>query len=263
MFPLNYFDNVRNIINQRRKLTRAMDAWDKPFADFCIQNSIEPISDEEFAPICSFWKRYTPIPLKRDFYSIIKASEQYKNSQHHIVDFHYIPDSVVFSYLTPKLNPISVAKLYANKGLYGVIFENVNRPYEFIRVCNGVVLDNSNHIRSIGDLVNQVADYGLPIVAKKSVDTSGGKSVKILNKYSIDDVRSLVNEYQNDFVVQKLVEQSDKTARMNEASLNTFRITTLLLNGKVSVLSGDFRCGAKGSFLDNTHSGGGVYWSSS
>ena len=69
-------------------------------------------------------------------------------------------------------------------------------------------------------------------------------------------MRSIINSYGSDCIVQKAIEQSPVTARFNETSLNTFRITTLLLNGQVSVLTRMMRCGAKGSIVDNVSSGG-------
>ena len=47
------------------------------------------------------------------------------------------------------------------------------------------------------------------------------------------------------------------TAYFNQSSLNTFRISTLLLNGKFSVCTSMMRFGSSGSVVDNVGAGGG------
>lgn len=52
------------------------------------------------------------------------------------------------------------------------------------------------------------------------------------------------------------MEQSEKTARFNPSSLNTFRVSTLNINGVVSVCSVIFRCGRGHVDVDNVGAGG-------
>ena len=44
----------------------------------------------------------------------------------------------------------------------------------------------------------------------------------------------LLSEYGRDYVIQKVVEQHSTLANLNPTSLNTCRVTTIYLNGKIS-----------------------------
>lgn len=60
------------------------------------------------------------------------------------------------------------------------------------------------------------------------------------------------------YIVQGVVEQHPALKAFNPTSLNTMRITSLYLNGKVSIISSIFRFGSPGSVVDNTGAGGFV-----
>ncbi|MCQ2284928.1 MAG: hypothetical protein MJZ57_08515 [Bacteroidales bacterium] len=98
------------------------------------------------------------------------------------------------------------------------------------------------------------------MVGKIAMGTGGGKGVQ---KFYAEDItfdnknfRDLMQ--QHDVVFQKVLRQNDFLNQFNADSVNTFRIVTLNLNGKCSVLTAVFRMGAKGSFVDNLTSGGGM-----
>ena len=61
-----------------------------------------------------------------------------------------------------------------------------------------------------------------------------------------------------DLIIQELLYQSDFMASFNPDSVNTFRLLTLNINERCTVLSSFVRMGAKGSFVDNLCSGGGA-----
>ena len=69
-------------------------------------------------------------------------------------------------------------------------------------------------------------------------------------------VSSILESRKRDFVIQECVEQNVDMARFNPSSINTFRITTLYLNGVFSVLSIILRFGKQGMTVDNWGSGG-------
>ena len=217
---------------------------------FCNDNNIAPISLDSYKEICNFWKPIVGYNIKPYYYSMLNC-------------FHFeyplyqaVNEAIMFPGIMRKLNPIEPSKVLANKNLYGILFKDINRPTEFLRNCNGVLLDNDNRLISLSEGIDNIISYGEDIIIKPTVDTSGGHGVKIISNYNREILNDIVKSYGVNYVIQALVKQSAQTKKFNPTSLNTFRIITLLLNGKVTVLSSIFRCGGKNAVVDNASSGG-------
>ena len=58
------------------------------------------------------------------------------------------------------------------------------------------------------------------------------------------------------YIIEEYHNQSGWLHKVNPSSLNTIRVCTLSINGKVDVIFSYLRVGVKGSFVDNIHSGG-------
>lgn len=170
--------------------------------------------------------------------------------------YQYVSESIIYPNIIRKLNPIEPTVCLSDKTLYGSLFSDVKRPYEYFRVRNGICLNGVNKRVNKEEAINSVLEDSLPIVIKKAVDTYGGKGVEVLKTYDKSRLTKELADYNDNYVVQRVLSQSDQISRFNESSLNTFRILTLSLNGEISVLSQILRCGSKGSFVDNASSGG-------
>lgn len=93
-------------------------------------------------------------------------------------------------------------------------------------------------------------------VCKVALGSGGGRGVVKVNNNDKIDWSNLLNP--NDLIFQEIICQHECLSQFNEDSVNTFRLLTLNLYGECSVLSSFLRMGAKGSFVDNLCSGGGV-----
>lgn len=65
------------------------------------------------------------------------------------------------------------------------------------------------------------------------------------------DYVNLFDKFGADFICQEVVKQSEQTAVFNTSSLNTFRISTLNINGRCTAENFLFRHGREGGFCDN------------
>ena len=61
---------------------------------------------------------------------------------------------------------------------------------------------------------------------------------------------------ENQLLIEERIEVCREIAEFHPQSLNTIRVVTMSGHGKAEVLGALLRMGAKGSFVDNTHSGG-------
>lgn len=109
-------------------------------------------------------------------------------------------------------------------------------------------------------LVDDLFDscLGHTIIIKDSRDSSGGKGIKKMGVSSStkEVFLSELEGRKQDFVIQECIRQNEEMSSFNPTSINTFRITTLYLNGRYSVLNINLRMGKDGSTVDNWGAGG-------
>lgn len=160
------------------------------------------------------------------------------------------------------LNDYRYTKIFDNKALLGYIKTTVIRfPECYVRCISKNYYDNGMRQISIDDAV-EICSFQSELFLKPSLETSGGKGAKLLSlqNIKIDERRSIIRkeleERGNDFVVQECIRQHPVMAQFNPSSVNTLRITTLMLNGRFSICSIVLRCGKFGSIVDNWGAGG-------
>lgn len=199
----------------------------------------------------SFWKGAVGSAPDDSFYRIAKAMWGVEP------DSKFIPDDLWFTNLLPYINPLADALVLEDKSKYGFYFSDVARPRELVRRIRGWgYYDENNELITLDDAVKLVMDFARPIIVKPTVNTQQGQNVKKLATYTASDVSAILTDMGDDVTIQECVEQSDEMAALNESSLNSYRITSLFLNGRFSVLSTIIRVGGKGSVVDNVGAGG-------
>jgi hypothetical protein len=254
---MNIIDSLTNRIewkvrsfNANRNLQKLANIYDNKFNNFIIQNKVPYLPKSVTIEIKSFWGRY----INYDFGLIYHRIAALNNPEESLP--YIVSDSIMYPLLIKKLNPEYRARVLGNKGLYHTLFSDVKHPFEIVRTINGNYFDSNNKLIFKDAAINKILSYKQPIVFKKSTQSYGGLGVKIVKEYDESIIKQHFDYFQNNFVVQELLTQSEQTARFNPTSLNTFRVTTLLLNGKLTVLGVWLRCGAKGALVDNLTSGG-------
>ena len=227
-----------------------MNRVEKKVEKFCLNNHIPLLSNKEYTEIHTFWQPYIHYKVKPYYYSMLAQFN------HTYPLYQGINEAIMYNCIIRKLNPLDSSKILANKGMYATLFKDINRPCELLSNCNGLLLNKENQIVTIDEGIKDLIAYSKPFIIKPTIDSHGGRNVKIMSDYNKDSLITLLNEYKSNYVVQSLVEQSIQTKQFNATSLNTFRVLTLFLNGRISVLSCILRCGGKGSVVDNATSGG-------
>lgn len=93
----------------------------------------------------------------------------------------YVPDSLFYKYVDAKLNNWEVCKHIDDKGLYDLLFSDVDRPKTLASLSGNILLDDSYNIISIAELLDICSAYDR-IIIKPSVGSSGGKGIVFLEK---------------------------------------------------------------------------------
>lgn len=177
-------------------------------------------------------------------------------------DARYLSHEIYLPLVARKLNNYHYTKFFEDKGLLGAQqCDDLRFPYCYVRCIDGEYYDNSlqqiSKQRAVDICLNQEV-----LVWKPGKNSSGGHNVQMIvltgqnNNEKTKEVQSLFETKFRDFVIQRQLEQHEQISRFNETSINTFRITTLYLNGKASLQSCCMRMGGLGSFVDNVGSGG-------
>lgn len=200
----------------------------------------------------------------------LKSSKELEIFKHfNGFDPRYVSHYMYLPLIARKLNDYQYTKFFENKSLLGAINTNISCPLIFPKIycrrINGDFYDSDLHQISKNEAVEICANQKLLIV-KDSVDSAGGKSVaKIKLEELYNEEKKVVVEKEflerkRDFVVQECVKQSSIMAEFNEKSINTFRISTLYLNGKASICNIVLRYGKQHMHVDNWGGGRCHVW---
>lgn len=213
----------------------------------------EPLTKEEKDAVARLWGQLLPVKSYCEF-------EMFKKM--HGFDQRFLTHNIYLPIVAHLLNDYKYTKLFDDKGLLGYITPTCIRfPFCFIRGIEGCFYDDKMRQISFEEAVNICCKQD-KLFIKPSHETSGGKGTELVNLEGKSEslkrevIEKKIKSRTNDFVVQECIRQHPIMAQFNESSLNTFRVTTLCLNGEFSVCSIVVRCGKVGSSVDNWGAGG-------
>lgn len=172
-------------------------------------------------------------------------------------DAEYVPMSYAFPWLLRVLTRVDYARVFVNKCMSYNYFCNVSQPRLVGRVVNGCFFLGESLVNK-QQFVDGISRCNCDMIAKLSTGSCGGRSIQFISSHSShDEIKSVIDSYYGDFLIQERVKQHPFSAQFIPSSINTFRITTLLLNGQFSLLTAMMRFGNPGSVVDNLGAGGG------
>lgn len=183
------------------------------------------------------------------FYQMFKTLEGFNP--------YYLSDDIFFPYIIRTLNPTQYVNVQEHKGLYPVLYKDLPQPEILGLKFNGTLFNKFFEVVDdsyIFDKIKREESY----IIKPTTGSCMGRNVRKFDLHSmtLTQVKELIFSYGENFVIQGAVKQSSKTRTFNDSSLNTFRVSTLNLNGKVSVCTVNFKCGRNGAHVDNGGAGG-------
>ena len=205
------------------------------------------LTDNEARAFSSLWKPLG-IHVKPLYFKLFKTLEYY--------DPKFVPDDIFFPYILRSLNDINHALAYENKGMYQHLFQHgpLQLPRTIVTRIRGAYYNAAmqvvNRAQAL-ELLKQEDEF----IIKPTSDSCMGRNVMKVSQHE-HDLEILLQQYGDDFIAQEVIRQSSQTKCFNPTSLNTFRISTLYLNGQASLCSIIFRSGKSGAVVDNGGAGG-------
>lgn len=174
-----------------------------------------------------------------------------------------MPDDIYVRKILRVLNPMRKCYCLQNKNMYPILYPGLRKPVTLINCMDGIAVDATNQFVSESHIIGilkratqSIGGGGNLLIVKPSSDSCSGNGVAILDLQNEAHCTELISKAGANYVIQQLLAQSDNTRRFNPSSLNTFRINTLNLNGKITVENIMFRHGRGDSVVDNAGAGG-------
>lgn len=225
----------------------------------CLDNKLKnstPISAADREEIDAFWAPYLT-PEQRAMFIDYRYYDVYKKVLREGERLcEYMPDDFYSLFIDEYFGNPQHSRPTDDKNLYDLFFHDINRPKTIFRKINHIILDEYYKEITIDDAIRLARENG-EVILKLSRFSYGGKGIMFWNSTTDDEAK--LKEYLlicGDVVCQEVVKQHPELARLNASSLNTIRIMTLMLHGKVHMLSSVIRMGKNGARVDNASSGG-------
>ena len=204
---------------------------------------------EEFEKVKEFWEPFGIKPNKLWYHLYCDGQGGF--------DPRYIPDTMWDSKILRYFNNLNWSGAYADKCAYDLLFPDLNRPRTIAKNSCGRYYDGNLHVVSREEAMELCLKEDSFII-KKATFSTHGDSIRVFHKEEItrDNIQTLFDDYDKNFVVQEVVQQHPYLEGLNASSLNTLRIITFFFREQCHVLSAQLRIGVKGAFIDNYSSGG-------
>lgn len=248
---------LNNVLN--RQLTKTLVNIERKQEEKIIISSLPeslrtPLTESEKKAVDEKWSKITGGGYKLSY----KELEVFKHFNG--FDSRYLSHNLYLPLVSRRLNNYHYTKFFEDKGLLGHLSTSITFPYCIIRCVNGEYYDNSFRQISKDKAKEYLGNHKGKIVFKIARESSGGHGVRMIDTAFDKDAKQrvfqLMDTFGTDYVVQEAICQHETMAKFNRTSVNTLRINTLYLNGKISLCGTVLRIGKDGSFVDNMSSGG-------
>lgn len=207
------------------------------------------MTEEQKKRAKEFYKPYKNINTNYHEFYYQKTGEFHEN---------YLPHDLYYCDIDMHFNDWNAAAIMDNKCLYNRMFPNFKQPDTIIYRINNFWYNKDMKMLNQERMLEEI-EKNDELFVKLATDSAGGKGV-----YFIDDKNhdiknkflNIVNSNKQDIVVQKRIQQHEVLTTINESSVNTVRILSLLTGNGVKIYSSILRMGVNGAKVDNASSGG-------
>jgi len=242
----DFYKSLRNNLGYRldREFARADDL---------------PLTDEELAAIDEYWGKYKFAYPQIDYGSF----KIFKNRLGRF-DVRHCPGNVEYQFFFKGWEKSAWAIPFQNKAMLPILYSNAKQPRTLVRRMQNILYNEFYQPIEIEEAIDIMLNFlekgGKGIIVKPNM-RNGGHGIEVITPEDANEavIREVMRNMQGRaFVAQEIMTQSAFTAQFNPTSVNTMRITTLLFDRKVHVLSGLIRIGKAGNTADNFCSGGSL-----
>lgn len=206
------------------------------------------LTNEQKKAATEFFKPYSKISLIYHNFYTEKTGE-----------FHpeYMPDDEWYNDVIAHFNNLKDARALDNKCFYPRMFPGIKQPETVLFRMNGFWYTEDMRLISL-DEAKEIFLGEKALFVKQAAESCGGHGVEYIEISDEDtgDFLRIAKQFKGDLVLQRPIRQHKDIAALNESSVNTLRILSLLRDEEVKIYSSVIRMGKAGSKVDNACSGG-------
>lgn len=178
-------------------------------------------------------------------------------------DPNFFPEILYTTKLDQIMNPPLYTKAMSDKNLTFFLYRQAEKVCPFIKIpmaicgCSNGYYYYKNEPSTEEIVLEKIRQLKGQYIIKPSVGESSGHGVEKITFSEDGSVnRVILDRYQKNFVVQECIQQHETFAALHRESVNTVRIMTYRVNGKIKHCPIIIRIGVGKSHLDNAHAGG-------
>ncbi len=215
---------------------------------------LEELTVSEEDKISKYWDRLKPsvkgsgLPAGKKYLTGFKL---FKTLEH--FDPRWIVGPIMYPRMILALEDPVFESALVHKAGYSMYLSQIRQPNNLIKCINGQYFDERMKPINQDDAIGTIKREGEAII-KSTYGSSQGKSVSKVT--SNDDICKIFASYKGNFVCQELIKQSSDLAKYHPSSVNSLRVVSLFINGRLSICVIILRIGQADSIVDNAGAGG-------
>lgn len=175
-----------------------------------------------------------------------------------VFDARWIPTDLYYTVIDRYFNSEQSAKVLDNKCLYPRLFPGISQAQTVVCRMGGFWYDGNLQYISRAEAEELVCQAGACFV-KAATSSSGGAGVVYIGSElgsMKEQFAQAVKRMPEDLIVQMPIRQHASAAKLNETSVNTLRLLTMLTEEGVKICAAIIRIGVGNVKVDNTSAGG-------
>lgn len=206
-----------------------------------------PLTKEQERAIREYW-------AERGFPDIPLYWHRFYYAQTGMEKPEFVPEYIFSKKIRPVFNDAAFGQVWCDKAYldYFIRGEGIRTVRTVVRNVNGRFMDENWRLISMEEAQRIMETYEA-LVIKPSTDTSEGWRVQLLTgEYNLAELDKF---YKKNYIVQIPLRQHPIMAGLNPSSINTIRVSSVLLEDGGHVMSAFTKVGAPGAFADNRGKG--------
>ena len=144
---------------------------------------------------------------------------------------------------------------WADKAYFNFHFPKELFPKTIVSNINDVFYDEDYNVLTKDEAIRLITSNS-EFVVKPSLESGLGHGIARFE--NTDNIEEILHSYKKNFVVQQVFKQHQMISEFNPSSVNVVRYISIFINGKVVPIMAALRCGAEGSFNDNSVTADGL-----
>lgn len=234
---------------QKRRRVKLHQRWYNHDLRFCRDLDLPELTQEEVQKIQLTWPCFD---WRKEDYLLYRVYKKFRGFSPYFIAGYQS------HYFWKCLNPRELSSSLSNKAYMDYLYPEIPFPKTYLRGITGNVYDADMNFLTLDEAVKLLSQQHEFIIKPSVIKSYGDGVAKITVPADIAEATKVVKEailnVGPNFVAQEVLQQHPVMAALNPTSVNSFRFTSIYIDGRYGVSVG-LKIGKLGSHIDNWNSG--------